>query len=90
MSGARNVKRYEIEGDTPVSELLDLMDWDYDAFEYESETVGGWCIEMLDGFPSVGSAFTYRGAKVRVLEVEERRVSRVLIVKPEEKEPEEA
>ena len=29
-------------------------------------------------------------AKVRVLEVEERRVSRVLIVKPEEKEPEEA
>lgn len=81
---------WELDGDMPVSELTELMGWEEDSFDFESETVGGWCIEMLDGFPSVGSAFTYRGAKVRVLEVEERRVSRVLIIKPEEKEPEEA
>ena len=68
---------YELDGDTPVSELMDLLDWDEDVFDFESETVGGWCIEMLDGFPEAGSTFTYQNLEVTVLEVEERRVRKV-------------
>ncbi len=68
---------YELDGDTPVSELMDLLDWDEDVFDFESETVGGWCIEMLDGFPEAGSTFTYQNLEVAVLEVEERRVRKV-------------
>ena len=79
---------YEIEGDTPVSELLDLMDWDYDAFEYESETVGGWCIEMLEGFPDEGASFTYEDCTFTVIEVDERRVNKVRLEIPEKEKPE--
>ncbi len=68
---------YEIEGDTPISELIDLMEWDYDSFEYESETVGGWCIEMLEEFPDVGASFEYEKCRFTVTETDERRVNKV-------------
>ncbi|MBQ1506081.1 MAG: hypothetical protein IIZ48_04855, partial [Erysipelotrichales bacterium] len=68
---------YEIEGDTPVSELIDLMGWDYDSFEYESETVGGWCIEMLEEFPDAGASFEYENCRFTVTETDERRVNKV-------------
>ncbi len=70
---------YEIDGDTVTSELVDLMGWDEDEFDFVSDTVGGWCIEMLDGFPEAGEHFEYMGSEVRVLEVDERRVTRVQI-----------
>ena len=62
------------------------MDYDEDEFDFESETVGGWCIEMLGEFPEVGQSFTYEDIEVRILEVDERRVTKVLIEKQEEKE----
>ena len=77
---------YEIDGDTPVSDLLELMHWNVADFDYESETVGGWCIEMMDGFPEPGQAFAYENAVVKVLETEEHRVRRVRIKKSRVKE----
>ncbi len=68
---------FEIYGDTPVFEFVELFGWNEDTFDFESETVGGWCIEMLEQFPEEGSSFTYKDAKVTVLEVAERRVLRV-------------
>ena len=76
---ARSENLYEIDGDTPVSDLREIMDWDDDEFDFESETVGGWCIEMLDEFPAPGMTFTYKNAAVRILETEERRVVKVRI-----------
>ncbi len=70
---------YEVDGDTVTSELVDLMGWDEDEFDFISDTVGGWCIEMLDGFPQPGERFEYMGSEVRVLDVDERRVTRVQI-----------
>ena len=70
---------YELDGDMPVSEFLELMDWDEDDFDFDSETVGGWCIEINNGFPTVNSVFNYENIEVRILEVSERRVRRVLV-----------
>lgn len=70
---------YELDGDMPVSEFLELMHWDEDEFDFDSETVGGWCIEYNNGFPNVNSIFSYRDARIRVLEISERRVRRVLV-----------
>ena len=75
---------YDLDGDMPVSELMELLDMDEDSFEYESETVGGWCIEMLDGFPEAGNACFFDDMKITVLEVEERRVRKVRIEKTAE------
>ena len=70
---------YELDGDMPVSEFLELMDWDEDDFDFDSETVGGWCIEINNGFPNVNSIFQYEDIEVRILEVSERRVRRILV-----------
>ncbi len=78
--------QYVIDGDLPVSELIDLMDWDETEFDYESETAGGWCIEMLDEFPDEGESFTYEDTIVKVLEVEERRVTKIQLLKTEKQE----
>ena len=48
-------------------------------FDFDSETIGGWCIEMLEGFPKEGSSFVYKNAEVTVTEVDERRVRSVRI-----------
>ena len=77
---------YEVYGDTAVSEFIELMDWNEDSFDFESETVGGWCIEMLEGFPEVGSSFTYKDAEITVLEAAEHRVLKVTVKKKTEEE----
>ena len=72
---------YELDGDMPISDFADLMEWPEDELDFESHTVGGWCIEMLGSFPAEGSVFNFRDAEITVLDVDERRVRRVLVEK---------
>jgi CBS domain containing-hemolysin-like protein len=62
-----------------ISDFLEIMGWDEDSFDYESETVGGWTIEMFEGFPKPGDQFEYANITVTVLEIDGRRVSKVLV-----------
>ena len=71
--------RYELDGDTPIYEFIELMRWKEDDFDYDSETVGGWCIEFNNGFPNVNSKFTFRDIEVTILEVSKRRVRRIQV-----------
>ena len=75
---------YELDGDMPISEFIELMHWDEDSFDFDSETVGGWCIEYNNVFPNVNSTFRYENAQVRIIEVSERRVRRVLVKQTKE------
>ena len=75
---------YELDGDMPISEFIELMHWDEDSFDFDSETVGGWCIEYNNGFPNVNSTFRYENAQIRIIEVSERRVRRVLVKQTKE------
>ena len=70
---------YELDGDTPIYEFLELMNMQESEFDFDSETVGGWCIEINNGFPAVNSVFIYENLEVRILAVTERRVRRVLV-----------
>ncbi|MBQ6589930.1 MAG: HlyC/CorC family transporter [Lachnospiraceae bacterium] len=80
---------YELDGDMPISEFIELMNWDEDEFDFDSETLGGWCIEINNGFPTVNSVFSYENIEVRILEISERRVRRVLVEKVRQEDPEE-
>ncbi|MBQ3393428.1 MAG: HlyC/CorC family transporter [Lachnospiraceae bacterium] len=71
---------FELDGDMPISDLLALLGWDEDEFDFDSETLGGWCIEISNGFPNVNSTFDYDHVTFKILEVSERRVRRVLVV----------
>jgi len=70
---------YELDGDMPVYEFLELMNWKEEDFDYDSETVGGWCIEYSNGFPNVNSSFVYRDVRVQILEVSKRRVRKIRV-----------
>ena len=70
---------YELDGDMQLSDFAELMDWDEDDMDAESATVGGWTTEMYGAFPKEGDGFTYRDAELKVLEMDGRRVSRVLV-----------
>ncbi len=45
--------------------------------ESEMISVGGWVTEMLDGTPEQGDSFTYENLSVKVLKVEEHRITEV-------------
>jgi CBS domain containing-hemolysin-like protein len=70
---------YELDGDLSISEFLELVDWDEDDFEFESDTLGGWCIEMKEGFPNPGDTFQYENITVTVLAMDNLRVDRLKV-----------
>ena len=82
----RSADELEIDGDVTIGELCELMDWNEDAFETESVTVGGWTLEMFEGFPKVGDSFEYENITVTVLEMDNLRVGKVLIVRRDEEQ----
>lgn len=77
----RNENEFELDGDLVISEFLELVGIEEDEFEAQSETAGGWVIEMLDHFPSVGESFEYENLTVTVLEMDRRRVASILVKK---------
>ena len=68
---------FEIDGDMPISDFLELVGIDESTFEAESKTVGGWTIEEFGTFPKVGDGFTYENIRVTVLSMDNLRVDRV-------------
>lgn len=77
---------YELDGDMSISDFLDLLDIEEDAFAFESETVGGWTLEMFGGFPEEGYSFSFGDLKVTVLRMDGLRVEKVLVKKEPEKD----
>lgn len=75
----KNEKEFELDGDLPISEFMELVGIDEDSFDAESETVGGWTVESLDHFPIAGETFDYENLSVTVINVDGRRVDKVLV-----------
>ena len=79
--------QYELDGDMVISDFLELVGIKEKDFEADSETVGGWTIEMFGAFPRVGDSFRYEDMSVTVLEMDGLRVEKVLVKKlPSEEE----
>lgn len=70
---------YELDGSMILSDFLELVGISENDFEAESNTVGGWTLEMFGGFPAAGDSFTYKNLTLTVLSMDGRRVERVLV-----------
>ena len=82
-----NESSYELDGDMIIDDFLELTGINAEDFDYESDTVGGFCIEYLEKFPKQGDHFEYDGYEIIIREVDDRRVTKVLVKKidvPEE------
>lgn len=75
----RTENEFEVDGDMVISDFLELADIRENDFEAESETLGGWTVEMFGEFPKAGDSFQYRNLTVTVLSMDGRRVEKVLI-----------
>ncbi|MBQ1825724.1 MAG: HlyC/CorC family transporter [Firmicutes bacterium] len=87
----RNEREYLLDGDLNIYDFLELVEMDEDDYEseYDSETVGGWVMEMLERFPVVGDELRYENFTLKVIEAEERRVDKVLLIIDEPEESDE-
>ena len=79
----RSDGQYELDGDMVISDFVELVGLSEEEFvtEFESETVGGWTIEMFGAFPEVGESFSYEDLTVTVLEKDGLRIEKVLVKK---------
>jgi len=71
-----------LDGDMSVYDFLELTELDEGNFDFESETIGGWTMEMLDGFAQPGDHFEYEGFSVTVLETDDKRVEKLRVIPP--------
>ena len=79
--------KYSVEGDMNIFDFFDAIDFEENDFESEYTTVGGWAIEMCDGFPEIGSTFTYRNLTVTIENIEDHRITKLsAIVTPLEED----
>ncbi|MBR3374495.1 MAG: HlyC/CorC family transporter, partial [Firmicutes bacterium] len=89
----KSEREYELDGDLNIYDFLEIVEMDEDDYEseYDSETVGGWFMEMLERFPVVGDELRYENFTLKVLEAEERRVDKLLLTidEPEEEDEDE-
>lgn len=72
---------FEVSGDMIMDEFLELTEISAEDFDFESDTIGGFCIEYLEKFPKEGDHFTFGNYEITVKEVDDRRVVTVLAKK---------
>lgn len=70
---------YECDGDMRIYDLFDELEIDDDDFDDDNATVGGWAIEQLGGYPAKGDSFDFENLTVTVKQMQNLRVTRLLI-----------
>ncbi len=77
----RSENVYEVTGDMPIGDFLELAGIREEDFDAESGTVGGWTVESFGHFPKVGDSFRYGDLTISVMVMSDHRVERVLVRK---------
>jgi CBS domain containing-hemolysin-like protein len=75
----KNENEFEVDGDLPISDFVELAGLDEDVFEAESETAGGWVVEKLGHFPTAGETLETEGLSITVLSMDGLRVEKILV-----------
>lgn len=73
--------RFRINGDMTISDFLELIDVPEEEYYNESSTVGGLVIELYGNFPEKGQTVEFEGYRLKVIGMDERRVTKVWVTK---------
>ncbi len=77
---------YTVEGDMNVFDFFDALDIETTDFESEYTTVGGWAIEMLEGFPEEKASFDYKNVTITIESIEDHRITKLSAIVREDEE----
>ena len=72
---------WELDGDLPIDDFLELVELDGEDFDFESETVGGWVMELNEGYAPPGCTVSYEDLEITVLEADDKRVEKVKVIR---------
>ncbi len=72
---------WELDGDLPIDDFLELVELERDSFDFESETVGGWVMELNEGYAPPGCTVSYEDLEITVLEADDKRVEKVRVTR---------
>ncbi len=72
-------KCYEVSGDMPLEDLLELFGIPEKEVETTSHSVGGWVVESLDSIPEKGAVLEKNGLNIRVLAISEQRIKKLMV-----------
>ena len=78
-----NKNTYVFEGKTLLSDFCKILDIDDDEFaevEGEADSLAGLLLELKGDFPAIHEKIAYHHYSFEILEIEERRISRVKVV----------
>ena len=78
---------YKVLGGVSVSDFCDYFD--LDEIESDSQTVGGWVMDMLGKIPAVNDTLVYENLTITVTACEDRRITELRVVVGEEEDGEE-
>lgn len=80
-----NKNTYVFEGKTLLSDLYKILDIDDDTFadvEGDADTLAGLLLELKGDFPKLHERLEYSNFTFEVMEIEERRLSKIKIILP--------
>lgn len=78
---------FEVHGETPLNKFFKYFELG-ESDEYDSNTVSGWVIELIGDFPLVNQKISYENFDIEVLEIDERIIQNIRIIKNKNSSPE--
>lgn len=79
---------FEVDGNMRIYDLLEEFEIDDRDFDDDNATVGGFAIEQLGGYPARGESFDFEHLTITVKQLQNLRVTRVLVKVNPKPEPE--
>lgn len=72
---------YQVNGDMNIEEFFEAIDYEPKGFESSYNTMNGWALDCLEHIPEVGEQFECGLLTVTVQEMDDQRVTQLLVEK---------
>ena len=79
---------YLVDGSMNIDDFFELMGIEEDEYETDYYTIGGFCQDILDRFAKEGDEFDFSHLHFKVLEADEFRIEKLLVVNTKPKDEE--
>ena len=76
-----NENEYTLNADMSLHDFIELMDIDEKKLDTDSNTLGGFIMEILGNIPSQGDSFTFENLTFTINKVEDKRIKSVSAVR---------